>query len=267
MQHPETISLLGLGVAASLLLINAGLSLWLRLGLERRLLVAALRTLVQLLLLGYVLVPVFHWANPWLTVSIAIVMVLLAAREAVKRTSKRHARATRHTFVSLLLAALVTLSIATRLVLGVDPWWEPRYVIPLLGMILGNALTGVSLGLDRALAELTDGRARVEAALAFGATRWEASRPVVQEALRAGLIPILNSMSVVGLVTIPGMMTGQMLGGTSPALAARYQIMIMFLIASATALGAGLSVLWTVFGCFDGETRLRSERITTKDDH
>ena len=264
MPHAQDISLWGLAVAAGLLLVNAALSLWLRLALERRLLVAALRTFVQLSLLGYALVPVFRWASPWITLGIGLVMILLAAREGVKRAGRHVRGATLSTFFSLLLAALVTLSVAMRVVIGVDPWWEPRYVIPLLGMILGNALTGVSLGLDRALGELTDGRARVEASLVFGATRWEAARPVVQEALRAGLIPILNSMSVVGVVTIPGMMTGQMLGGTSPALAARYQIMIMFLIAATTALGAGLAILLTVFSCFDSECRLRSERITSK---
>jgi putative ABC transport system permease protein len=261
MQHPQDIGILGLVGAASLLLFNAGLSVWLRLALERRLLLAALRTVVQLSLLGYVLVPVFEWNSAAITLSISAAMVLLAAREGVRRTSKRYRRATFNTFVSLLLASVVTLAVATRLVLNIEPWWQPRYVIPILGMILGNALTGVSLGLDRALSELKEGRARVEASLAFGATRWEAARPVLQESLRSGLIPIVNSMSVVGLVTIPGMMTGQMLAGTSPSLAARYQIMIMFLVASATALGAGLSVLLTVFGCFDDQLRLRPERI------
>lgn len=265
MNHAANISLSGLAVAACLLLLNAGLSLWLKLGLERRLLVAALRTVVQLTLLGYVLVPVFEISAAWLTFGIAAVMILLAAHEGVARTSKRYPRATLNTFVSLLVAASVTLVVATRLVIQLDPWWQPRYLIPLLGMILGNALTGVSLGLDRCLGELKDGRSRVEARLAFGATRWEASRPVVAEALRSGLIPVLNSMSVVGLVTIPGMMTGQLLGGTSPALAARYQILIMFLIATSTGLGAGLAILMAVRGAFDDQVRLRGERIQTRE--
>lgn len=264
MQQPQDISALGLGIAACLLLFNAALSLWLRLELERRLLVAALRTVVQLSLLGYLLVPVFRWESAPVTLGIAGTMVLLAAHEGVRRSNRHYRRATLNTFVSLLLASVVTLAVAMRLVLDIEPWWQPRYVIPILGMILGNALTGVSLGLDRALSELKDGRARVEASLAFGATRWEAARPVLQESLRSGLIPIINSMSVVGLVTIPGMMTGQMLGGTSPALAARYQIMIMFLVASATALGAGLSVLLTIFGCFDDQIRLRVDRIVDR---
>lgn len=261
MSAPQTISIAGLGIAASLLLVNATLSFWLRLDLGKRLLVAALRTVVQLSLLGYVLVPVFALANPWLIGALSTVMLALAAVEGVKRSGKRYRGAIGNTFLSLLLASSVTVVVGTRVVLELSPWWQPRYAIPLLGMILGNALTGVSLGLDRCLGELKDGRARVEALLIFGATRWEASRPVVSEALRSALVPILNSMSVVGLVTIPGMMTGQLLGGTSPELAARYQIMIMFLIAAATALGAGVTILLSVRSCFDDQTRLRSERV------
>ena len=124
-------------------------------------------------------------------------------------------------------------------------------------MILGNALTGVSLGLDKMLGSLDEGRGRVELRLALGATAWEASRPEAAEAIRTGMIPILNAMSAVGLITIPGMMTGQILGGTPPVLAPRYQIMIMFLIAGAVALGVGVAVLLTVRACFDEAHRLR----------
>ena len=261
MSGPIEITPGALGIAALLLLVNAGLSLWLRLALERQLLVASLRTVIQLTLLGYILVPVFKLASPGLILGVGFVMLALAAREALKRAGKRYPGAQLNTFVALLLASTLTLAVATQVVLSVDPWWEPRYLIPLLGMILGNALTGVSLGLDRCLSELQEGKSRVEALLAYGATAWEAARPVAVLAIRAGLIPILNSMSVVGLVTIPGMMTGQLLGGTSPALAARYQILIMFLIAAATALGAGLAILLSLRSCFDKQGRLRDERI------
>jgi putative ABC transport system permease protein len=131
-------------------------------------------------------------------------------------------------------------------------------------MILGNALTGVSLGLDRALGQLDEERDRIEGLLALGATWWEASRPVAADAVRTGMIPIINSMSVVGLVTIPGMMTGQILGGTSPVLAARYQILIMFLIAGAVALGTGTTVIAAVRAMFDADHRLRVDRFTRR---
>jgi putative ABC transport system permease protein len=111
------------------------------------------------------------------------------------------------------------------------------------GMILGNTLNGISLGLDRLGSELAAKRAQVEALLALGATRWEAARHPIQEAVRTGLIPIMNSMMVVGIVSLPGMMTGQILAGASPLEAVKYQIVIMFLIASGTALGTVSVVL------------------------
>jgi putative ABC transport system permease protein len=187
--------------------------------------------------------------------------VAIAAHEGVRRSARSYAGIRAGTFLALLLGVGVTLGTTTRFVLHVDPWWEPRYLIPLVGMILGNALTGISLSLDRCLAELDEGRALVEAHLAMGASRWEAARPVARDALRTGLIPLLNSMNVVGLVTVPGMMTGQLLGGTPPALAARYQILIMFLVAAATALGAGLAVLLSLHRLFDAEHRLRADRL------
>jgi len=192
---------------------------------------------------------------------ICAVMVVLAARAAVSRVSRGYAGMTLASLVALLVGAGATAVIGTGGIVGVEPWWEPRYLIPMLGMILGNGLTGISLGLETCLKQLDEERARIDAVLAFGATAWEAARPVAAESLRTGLIPILNSMTVVGLVTIPGMMTGQILGGTPPLQAAAYQMLILFLIAAATALGTLVSVLAAVRAVFDAEGRLRPERI------
>jgi putative ABC transport system permease protein len=134
-------------------------------------------------------------------------------------------------------------SLALFVLIGVKPWYSPQYAIPLLGMILGNTLNGISLGLDRLGSALAAQRPQVEAMLALGATRWEAARAPVREAVRTGLIPMLNSMMVVGIVSLPGMMTGQILAGSSPIEAVKYQIVIMFLIASGTALGTVSVVL------------------------
>jgi len=250
-----------LAVAALLLLIDGCLSMWLGLGLERRLLVASIRTVVQLTVMGWVLVPVFSLGSPYLVLAICCGMVILAGREAVRRSSRSYPRVQRDAVFALVVAGLSTAVFATAVILRADPWWEPRYLIGLLGMVLGNALTGISLGLDNVLTQLDEGRARVEALLARGATRWEAARPVAANALRSGMIPILNSMAVVGLVTIPGMMTGQIIAGTPPALAASYQILVMFLIAGATGTGVLLVVLLAIRATFDAEHRLRPERI------
>lgn len=250
-----------IGAAAALVLLNGGLSVWLRLGLEKTLAIASVRSVVQLSLLGLVLEPVFAAGNPWLVGGICVVMVVLASRAAAKRSSRRFPGIVRSSLLALVVGAGSTALLGTAAIIQVDPWWEPRYLIPMLGMILGNGLTGISLGLDRCLQQLDEHRAQVDAILAFGADPWEASRPVVAEGLRAGMIPILNSMTVVGLVTIPGMMTGQILGGTPPLQAAAYQMLILFLIAAATAMGALVSVLLAARAVFDETGRLRPERI------
>lgn len=250
--------------AAVLVLLNGAVSVWLQLGLGRQLLVASVRTVVQLSLLGVVLVPIFEVAHPALTAVLGIGMVGLAAREAVRRSDRGYRGATGHAFGALFLSSWATVIYATAGLVQPEPWTSPQVVIPLLGMMLGNGLTGVSLGLDRALARLDEGRDTVELWLARGATWWEAARPVAQEAIRTGMIPILNSMSVVGLVTIPGMMTGQLLAGAPPGQAARYQILVMFLIAANTAAGVLGVVLWALWSLFDDQGRLRSERITRR---
>ena len=140
-------------------------------------------------------------------------------------------------------------------------WYQPQYTIPLLGMILGNSLTAISLGMGRLSEELLRRRGEVETLLALGATRWEAGRDAVRTAIRTGLIPILNTMMVVGLVSLPGMMTGQILSGVDPLDAVKYQIVIMFLIAASTALGVVTSVLLGYRRLFNAWHQFRYERI------
>ncbi len=261
MNGPLELSPFQLAGAAALVLVNGAVSAWLGLGLGRRLLVAALRTVVQLSLLGWVLVPVFRTRAPLAIAAITLLMIALAGFEAVRRAGGRYRAIHLDAFLSLLVSAGTTAVLATAVIVGVRPWYEPRYLIPLLGMVLGNGLTGIGLGLERFLAQLDEGRARVEVLIALGASRWEAVRDLAGEAVRTGLIPILNSMSVVGLVTIPGMMTGQILGGTEPQLAARYQMLVMFLIASATAAGTTGVVLLAAFRLTDEQHRLRLDRL------
>jgi len=260
--NPIDLSLFDLAGAASLIVVNGALSVWLKLGLERKLAVASVRSVVQLLILGYVLVPVFSIAHPALVFGLGALMVVLAGRAAVRRSSRTFRGAWGAGLFAMTLGAVPTTIFATAMLIQVEPFWTPQYFVPLLGMVLGNALTGVSLGVDTALKGFVLGRGQVELLLAFGATRWEAARGVVADAVRTGMIPILNSMTVVGLVTIPGMMTGQILGGTPPELAARYQILILFLIAGAVGIGTMVAVLLTMRAVFDDADRLRLDRIT-----
>ena len=129
-------------------------------------------------------------------------------------------------------------------------------------MILGNALTGISLGLDRFTEALVQGGDQVELYLTLGGTRWEAALPAIRQAVRTGMIPILNSMTVVGLVSLPGMMTGQLLAGVPPSEAVKYQIVIMFLIASVTGLGTVGAVLLSYQRLFNQRHQFLSDAIT-----
>jgi putative ABC transport system permease protein len=259
------LSALDLVVSAVLVLAAGAVSVALRLGMERRLAIAAARTVVQLLLVGYVLRFVFGLATVPAVLAMAAVMVTAASRAAVQRASRTFGGATLRAFLTLVVCGLLTTFTVTRLVIGVEPWWQPRYLIPLLGMVLGNGLTGISLCLDTLLESLSDRRAEVEMELALGATRWEAARGPLREAVRRGMIPIVNSMMVVGLVSLPGMMTGQILAGASPLEAVKYQIVIMFMVAGATSLGCIGMAMLVYRRLFNERHQLRAERIRRRD--
>ena len=250
-----------LAIAAGLVVLAGVVSLVLRLGLEKRLGIASVRTVVQLMLLGLVLRFVFDPSAHWLLAIVVAVMLLAASHEAVRRSESRFRGLTLLALLSLSLSAMFTTVVVTAVVVGVEPWYEPRYMIPLLGMILGNGLTGISLCVDSLLTTLREKRNHIEADLAMGATRWEAARGPLRDAVRRGMIPIINSMSVVGIVSIPGMMTGQILAGADPAEAAKYQIVVMFMIAGATSLCCIMMALLIYRRLFNARHQLRAEHI------
>ncbi len=230
-------------LAALLILINGAISVLLKLELERRLLLAAVCTVVQLLLIGLVLEWVFRMDRWYVVLIMMGIMTLIAGVAAVQRTRIRYPGIWPRSIVATWISSWLMAALALGVIVHVRPWYTPQYAIPLLGMILGNTLNGVSLGLDRLGDELSGKRDQVEALLTLGATRWEAARQPIRQAVRTGLIPTINAMMVVGIVSLPGMMTGQLLAGTSPVEAVKYQIVIMFLIASGTALGTVSVVL------------------------
>jgi putative ABC transport system permease protein len=252
-----------LAAASVLVFVDAGLSVIFRLRLHRSLLIATIRMVVQLTLVGVVLTTLFSLVSPLWTGLAAIGMVLFAGQEAAQRQERglsgwwSYGLGTGCMMVSSVAVTVFALLTALR----PNPWYDPRYAIPLLGMILGNCMTGVALGLDTLTTSLVSRRAGVEAQLMLGATRREAVAPVTGQALRSALMPTINSMSATGVVSLPGMMTGQILGGVPPAEAVKYQILVMFLIAGGTGLGAVTAVLGGVYRLTDGRHRLRLDRL------
>lgn len=254
-----------LALAASLILVNIGLSFALQLGLAKSLGIAAIRMVVQLLLVGYILAWVFALDNPWLVFFVALMMSVIAGNASVSRTQRRFPAIFWRSLLSILASSAFVTSLLVAGIIQIDPWYNPQYVIPLLGMVLGNTLTGTSLALDRFMEDLVRQRFQIEALLALGATRWEAANSTIREALRTGMIPTINSMMVVGLVSLPGMMTGQILGGVDPTDAVRYQIVIFFTIAAGTALACMGIVVLAFQVLFSPEHQLRLDRLQQRE--
>ncbi len=250
-----------LALSGLLILVNVGLSAALRLGLSRSLLLASVRMVVQLLLVGYVLEWLFHQDQAPLIVLVGAAMAMIAGVSAVQRTRQRFAGIYLNSLLSVMASSALVTGLAVTGLIQPQPWYNPQDLIPLLGMVLGNTLNGLSLGLDRFMEGLRSGRDQVETDLALGATRWEACQAVVRDAIRVAMIPTINSMMVMGLVSLPGMMTGQILQGAAPAAAVRYQIVILFMIASATALGV-FAVVGLAYGRLtSADHQLRLDRL------
>jgi putative ABC transport system permease protein len=261
----QNLSLADVAIATLLIVVNAGVSAALSLGLGRKLAWAAVRTVVQLLAIGYVLGWVFRYDRWYAVLPLMAVMTLIAGFAGAARGAHGYAGQRVDSLVSIWLSAWLVAAVGLFGVIRIHPWYAPQYAIPILGMILGNTLTGVSLAIERMTEALTARRERVEMALALGATRWEAAQAPAREAVRAGMLPTLNQMAVVGVVSLPGMMTGQVLAGQSPVQAVRYQIVIMFLIAASSALGTVGAVLLTYRRLFSPEHRFLAARLVERE--
>lgn len=242
MNETLPISDIQLAFSVFLVLITGTIASLLRLGLLKSLVWGTIRTFVQLTLVGYALTYIFQWNNLWLVIGVTVFMSWVAARTAVKRTPNVPKYPAMLAFLALLASTYLVGSIVSILIIAPIPWYAPRIVIPIFGMLLGNSMTGIALSLDRLYSEARARAPEIEALLTFGATPWEAIQDSLREALRAGMTPTINSLMVVGIVSLPGMMTGQILGGADPRLAVRYQIVVMLMITAAVAIGCLLLV-------------------------
>jgi putative ABC transport system permease protein len=185
--------------------------------------VAIARMLVQLLLVGFALLLIFESDAPWVVLVVLLVMVSVSSWIALRTSPGQRLLLYWRAFIAIAVGGGVSFVLVTQLVLELEPWYHARYSIPLAGMIFANAMTSVSLAAERVFAELGRGVGYPEAR---------------RTALSAALIPITNAMLAVGLVSLPGMMTGQILSGIDPLLAVRYQIMVMCMVYAAAGLAA-----------------------------
>lgn len=252
-----------LALASTLVLLLAYISRRMQFGIENRLIISALRTTVQLSLIGFVLKVLFENATLVWVALLAILMLLIAGREVMARQERRfigwwgYGVGTMSMFISSFAVTVLALNV----LIQPAPWYLPQYAIPLLGMLLGNTMNGIALGLDRLTTSAWQQRQVIEARLMLGQTANEAISEIRRESMRVGLVPIVNAMAAAGVISLPGMMTGQILAGSPPLEAVKYQILIMFMIASGTGFGT-LGAVWLGSQrLFDDRERLRLDRV------
>ena len=257
------LSTLDLSMAAVLVIILALLSVVLRLKLASRIIIAAIRTVVQLMLIGLVLKALFATESLLWVSLLAVIMLLVAGREVMARQQRRFGGLWGYGLgtLSMFISSFTLTIYALIVVVGTDPWYTPQYAIPLLGMMLGNTMNGVALALDRLSNGAWQQRTIIEGRLMLGQDWHTAISDITRDSVRTGLIPIINAMAAAGIVSLPGMMTGQILSGTEPVEAVKYQILIMFLITAGTGFAAMLATWIGARHLFDERQRLRLERL------
>ena len=230
------LSLWDLVTVYSLLLMSIGLAHLLKAGQSKDLFWSGLRMFVQLLVVGYVLHLIFALETPLPVLLILIVMIGFAVQTIGARVKTKMPHFYRVVGTAILFGCGGMTFFFCSLVIGLEPWYDPRYLIPLAGMIIGNSMTGASLAVERLAAEFRERRDEIETGLCLGGSLQSVSETAVSSAFRAALIPSVNAMAAMGLVFLPGMMTGQILSGTEPLIAVKYQIAIMCVITGSVSL-------------------------------
>jgi putative ABC transport system permease protein len=216
--------------------ITIGLSAWEKLGLELNLVLATGRTILQLAVLGYVLEFIFALNNFWAVLAILAIMLTIAAIVIRNRITQKIPQMFPLVWGSIFVSTAMTLFYVNVLILQPDRWYEPRYMVPLGGMLLGNAMNAAAIAGERLVSSINNSQIEIETHLSLGATPQQAVTQYRQDAIRAGFIPTINQMMIIGMATLPGIMTGQILSGVNPRAAASNQILLMFMVAFANLL-------------------------------
>ncbi|WP_227673509.1 iron export ABC transporter permease subunit FetB [Psychrobacter sp. CMS30] len=232
-----------IALASSLIIIVLVVSWFLRLRLTKTLVIAAVRTVIQLSFIGLILAWIFAREQWYEVLIILAIMTLIAGSAAKNRVKRTYKGLLVDTLIAVSTSAVLVTVTAISLILQVRPWYTPQFIIPILGLILGNSLTAISLTSNQLIENLHGQQGRIEMMLSLSAKPFEAVHEQIRAAIINGMTPTLNSMLVVGIVSLPGMMTGQILAGADPTQAVRYQIVTMFLICVSSTLGCTISAL------------------------
>ncbi len=257
---------LELALAATLVLINAGLSAAFSLGIHRSVLIAAVRMVAQLLLVGLVLGFIFTRADHWLSIVVLAAMLVAATFEVGSRQRNKLAGFWHYGLSGIAVSGgtMLVAAFALLTVSASDDWTAPRVVIPIFGIILGSAMSASSIALNNIFEGVSSQRAAIEAQLSLGRTRAQAMAPLMQRAIYAGTLPVLNQMAGAGVITLPGIMSGQILAGANPLVAAQSQIFLMLLLCAASTASVVTAVWLAAKSLSDDRERLRLDRFRAK---
>lgn len=240
-------------LAAMLVLVALGISLWQKLGLDKDIIVGVVRAIIQLFVVGYLLKYIFRVNNLWLTLAMMLFIVFNAAWNAQKR-GPGIAHALPISFLAIFISTGVTLSV---LVFAGAIKFIPSQMIPISGMIASNSMVAIGLAYRSLNSQFHDQRQGVLERLALGASVMDASIAIVREAIRTGMAPTIDSAKTVGLVSLPGMMSGLIFAGVDPVRAIKYQIMVTFMLLSATSLGAIIACYLAYKNFYNAQKQLK----------
>lgn len=258
-QMVANISIMSMAIAFLLLIIPIYLSLAYKIGMVRPLLESVIRMTIQLGLIGIFLKYLFIWNIAFLNVLWLAIMILVAVFSAVKGSSLRPGRVLIPAFISFSTVTFIVVFYLNFLVIRVDNVFDARYVVVLGGMLLGNSLRGNIIGISSFYKSIRKDSRRFMYTLSLGASQREAVLPYFRESIRLALQPTFAAMATMGIVALPGMMTGVILGGASPQTAIKYQVMIMIAIVVSTIASVVLTILMTTHVCFTEYGTIRND--------
>lgn len=240
----------------ALMVIVAIIGLLNRLGVTKSVLLGTVRAFIQLIIMGYVLEWVFDLQKWYFTVLMLLIMLLFATFDSYKRISFRPKNTFSSSLISMFIGTAIPLGFMFYILLKITPWYNPQYVIPISAMVISNTMTAISICLNTFGSELKLRRFEVEAKLSLGASKSCSLSVIRKNAIKAGLIPTINALMVLGIVKLPGMMTGQILGGVSPIESVKYQLLIMYMISAATSISLFMLVYLIEKGVFNKRDQL-----------
>lgn len=243
------------------ILIMLFISFYEKLKLEKSIISGTLRSSLQLLIMGYLISGIFTIQSPYLILLILIVMGLFASQTLISRIEDKAKSIYPYAFIAVSISSILTLFFISAFVIGQNPWYDARYMIPLAGMIIANGMNGASLAGERYRSELKLRINEIEMLLSLGYDSKKAASGARIKAIQSGMLPSLNNMMAMGIVHLPGMMTGQIMAGSNPVTAVKYQIIIVLALGGTVALCSWIFILLLQKRYFTSYQQLRYELI------